>query len=1296
MTLILSDQAQAPVFDRLPLKTGKKSFFTRRFISLAGKPVLAEKNLPIAPSTSELSQKCYVSSQSNLFKANTRVIPGSSFKPGYDDSFRADDNYEEHANLALFKNVLTCQDISFHIDKPTAKARNRTAPISFYAKEHYYEAVFNSICPIPPTFSQKSLQLKPIVYRPNCLTEVLPWTHSQPYKSSSSLTTAYKGRAEKHIAKFCHIDNILPWEHTLLAANTAFSPILGADRSFALSVGISGQVTCNHSFLSKNIRKQKTAIMVPALFSNQESFDTGRELINNLLIEHHTQLQPSIQLKTAKAGKAGQFSPLTARLNAKEPKLSFLTDIKVRKSYQQPNFNALPKQLPAVSLKFNPTLPLKNLGDVLAPFRFSQNHHGSKGINSRIKLRLKLRLIREKFADGNFSMAIIANRNRLKLPQPTIGKLNATFGGIKQFTTAFLPFEQQTGKLPGTCRTYQFSQKRNPFMITAFRHVRYTLRHLKQLEGSSYSSQKCRQANSNFKFSSDTPMALASTSHKPFSQCLPLWSPLEAILLRPISFLMYISAPNFTDIFLPIHRRRLKAPAGLFPSSMCKSLILRRKTTLRSLRFRLHAIVDGFRGERLKIPRQLQPQKLALGLVLEQKAALTVAANDSIAAKISPSILLAKSSFNAYQLDYKQRLPLQARATIALPMDIIKGAVAKKLEQKNFIFPQSWPLAIRLFACRLRLHPYPFGFPTFLPEIVRFVCLAPRQQMQHVASPDVKAQSHSDFILRREKPAYSPVSMKQPKRLMHRSISVADLPKDFFMLKPQLKSLSVTAPAAINSFQHAVLHQRFLAADPGRISAAGSNSLEKRDLICASVPIDAIESYFSRNINHKLLIKMPGISVLLLRARKFRCRFAAQAEPVFRAARLANTLQPATDSLAITKLPLKSMQLDFLFKNWLEKDFNQSFSRSCLAPPTAASLFRGRFRLFRFPYRPEFKLPGFLPGPYACIDDAPVIADDYFADEIRASEFNFCITSTTIHTQQLQGYSEPCNQQPRDVFFINWRAAQDGFMPIITEKILRLQQSAGELVQQFNLARLLKAHYSGVFRFKKVVKSLFKLITPPTPAFTSFPLTLSNSKGNEATFSGMYVSSPHWIILLKPSRQLSMPCKFLTSASSKDTGPSQNSFYFKGETLNPEFSFNQHLDFPLLSQPDCLSFAIHDCVGKLWRLPSTRIISTKAKETKAFWVIKNEQNVLPCLSERPSHFVIANPGNPKFEMATIEPALRSPDFCYRPCRSLQNKATQFVADRPAFASADFRHAALPDWYDIARNDFTATPLGVIE
>ena len=59
MSFIYSEQKKSQVFDITTGRIVVTGFANRRLLTIAGKPLLGEKNLPVKPSQKQLFKKCY-------------------------------------------------------------------------------------------------------------------------------------------------------------------------------------------------------------------------------------------------------------------------------------------------------------------------------------------------------------------------------------------------------------------------------------------------------------------------------------------------------------------------------------------------------------------------------------------------------------------------------------------------------------------------------------------------------------------------------------------------------------------------------------------------------------------------------------------------------------------------------------------------------------------------------------------------------------------------------------------------------------------------------------------------------------------------------------------------------------------------------------------------------------------------------------------------------------------------------------------------------------------------------------
>ena len=75
MSFIYSEQKKSQVFDITTGRIVVTGFANRRLLTIAGKPLLGEKNLPVKPSQKQLFKKCYESDETYLYRYKRYIDP---------------------------------------------------------------------------------------------------------------------------------------------------------------------------------------------------------------------------------------------------------------------------------------------------------------------------------------------------------------------------------------------------------------------------------------------------------------------------------------------------------------------------------------------------------------------------------------------------------------------------------------------------------------------------------------------------------------------------------------------------------------------------------------------------------------------------------------------------------------------------------------------------------------------------------------------------------------------------------------------------------------------------------------------------------------------------------------------------------------------------------------------------------------------------------------------------------------------------------------------------------------------
>lgn len=152
------------------------------------------------------------------------------------------------------------------------------------------------------------------------------------------------------------------------------------------------------------------------------------------------------------------------------------------------------------------------------------------------------------------------------------------------------------------------------------------------------------------------------------------------------------------------------------------------------------------------------------------------------------------------EYDYCRYLPNQIVELLPLNLNIISIRIIKYLSQKNIIPPPGWKKINKKYNCKLKLGPFPFGFPNFSIVPPVFITLTTRDKY---AIKDFRIDNifkESFFILTKTKLYLHELSMKKPKRLLFTDITPQNSPKEYYRSKQKQAPLQLDKPASIKDF----------------------------------------------------------------------------------------------------------------------------------------------------------------------------------------------------------------------------------------------------------------------------------------------------------------------------------------------------------------------------------------------------------------------------------------------------------------------------------------------------------------
>lgn len=1131
MTLKQPARQSSPVFDVPPAPSGNRNFLTRRLISLAGKPLLAEKHLPIQPSTSEFSRKCYSANAADLYKFTIASSRKYLLKSGFRCSEDELPGYAGHPGQIFAAPVPVCirQSMSFppwfnsssltcpgaHVS-PSAGVNTRTA-FSFY--QHHASDSWLSPLPACRILSRPAPVSLIFPAEAKLHRLLIPETCAQLEYSRSTEVTGTMRKAAKP-GRFLVENTSLATISGFIIAAPAFKGCCFDNNPLPIpphDLSISNIRTEPDYSLTSSSRTPRFRVR---LRPGMALFAPGNDIDGNFILESNSRLQLVVSGRLQRAdkkaapvftaGKNGsEFRPpqpplVRWQVEALKPSMSAAAGIRLR-------------QREALELAAHPGLLEKS--SKTAPDRLN----GSiRPAIARDKMRLRLKLHRQPFSFIEPVMKPAAVRAAVSVEHISRPFIEISYRPVSGATFHKPDFKQAWNPEKLIC-DQNFVQKRSRFLIKSAAHARYTLKRLRSLLYLETFNRlrKIRIADNSLRLSLKLPVRKLPATF-PHTRALR-GRRSESFSNREQHLILLVSRVEFEDICLPMQKRRVQSLAGFFTGNLHPEMLKRRRKSMRMLRFKLQAIDDGFRQKPARALRRLFTGQLQFDLTLQKERIVRVPALESPGIRLREKPLQISGQLRLKKIQLLQHLPDQLQFKLPLPHMLAGVAAPNSLPQKNFIIPAAWSKTAKAFKCRLRLLPHPFGFPEFTQLPPQFSCLAGEMRFKVANARAERADLPGHFILRREKVYLPPISMKNPRRLLYTSINQANSPREFYIARGNAPCLQIDRPTAISAFSYPWLHPsaktRLLIEQSVRQRSAARQrtaSLQTRKL-----PEDK-PAYFNLPATSSSFT-MPQIKRLLLRARRFGI---ARLKPEQSLNALPSSVGPSFKhrSPALLRNVFRKYELDFGLYKIKDSFFVQEFPTGTPGPVCSQASFRARFRVLRFPYRPDFVAAYPSSEDFSAVEQLVEIQNDEFADEIRASEFVFQMPEVGgLLPDSCQTRFKTVEKAP--ITFTATKAAPQGmtfayrrspFMPKVTcapqdlyhfinpDTFFRFAEKTG--------MRLRKAVRNYSFRHPAGTGTL----QPPQARFTGYGL-------NDTPVAALSMDSLHWIIMLRSYISLTGP-----------------------------------------------------------------------------------------------------------------------------------------------------------------------------
>lgn len=952
MTLRFPHKKFLPVLDSPPEAVGKKTFLTRRPISVAGKPILAEKHLQIRPSKSILGRKCYSSTLSGLFKykeSDHRYL----FKP---DFYFADEKLQDFENhtvaaftIPAFKETRpSVVEPVFAENVPTTHKKFDYQGSCQPANKKFLPATGQSFETAGTfLFSSPAANFRLQIHSEASITALLGDNFKPaPFKTTSrSVFAIFAPRRKRHQANYSDLQPEFLHKYRQANLNFTYSgqlrPFLAANiastKTQASSYDLSG-IFCRSTKQQRFYSSYHAKIAAPG---------PDKEILSNLVLESKAVLLPicsneardvahylvnqQISSKKALSSTSTQRPLSTTRETACEPKFSPSANL----SWGRPG-----------RLPLNDTAHQIIENESQLPPRSSPCERRSQ---NRFKLRLKLR--RHSFTDHETSPEPKASKFSAAIQAITLKSLLIDYRNLGVTHTWAQNFARSVANsyLP---ERSEFRQKRHYFLIGSKSHARYTLKSMKNLLTETFSAYSGRKklAFSGFNYGKRFP-ALFSRRNYQITASLQI-KKFETTLERGLEFFLTGYSANVTRVCEPDTLKRIRLLSGRYYQKLKVEQLPKRNKTLRLLRFKLHTNKDCFCPASLKPERKIFCNRHVFAVFEEPQRPPTTVCHE-IPATIAWEKPL--SAENKLRLEHFNFSRLESAQTFMDPfpaLKILKNDKPEALHQKHFVLPSIGDKVQKTFFCRQQLLPHPFGFPDFSFPPAVFYSLCSRGILSLPLIKALKAVSTGLYTLKKEQAFLPAISMKNPRKLLFNAANPAMAIRETYLPQQQKQCPQIQPATIIKKFRQN-WQETYLPPEMKYVSSLQFKH-EKR-----KKPISPAIAFIERSKFHFAEKDVSGLSISIVTSRKLFLRARKFVNKVFHGLPPLHTrpaeqkIQPQPVKIELSGQHFITKKIGFRYFAPGIKRFLHNFSPLYGALPLGETHFQARFRSFRFPWKPE-------------------------------------------------------------------------------------------------------------------------------------------------------------------------------------------------------------------------------------------------------------------------------------------------------------------------------------------------------
>lgn len=989
MSFKLPQKKGLPVLDSPSRITGPKMFLTRRPLSVVGKPVLAEKHLPVQPSISLLSRKCYCSDSECLFRFRKKPAGKRKFRPDSETVGETPLPFESRSAWAdefprqslLQRSFFQCTDNE--TAAISSKAATFATPAGFGRRNPGMQvaACQQQICQFRASMAGADFRF--ISTEARCLAGIAKIPDEQINPVCGGFFAVLS--AKKRSRKFTCAVPVLKTFADYLTATPIFFDGIDKRRSLPLDFSFSEAGTTAFSMQTHLNISFSQPVFAAALELSPEKRILEHERHENFVLESKIIFSPDFSRKPINLTHNQAFARACPE--------------------NQRKFNTALNRIPSAIINDVSGRPASRIGRVAGPaflvgrskalLQKGRTLSADSGLFASPRrdprFRLRLRLQRQPFPAASLPFSTILPKAALDLIRITNRRIPADFPRMRVITQFSRTFSVQSA-FARVCAPADYRLKKANFMVRAAKHAHYTLARLRTII---VPGQSRKLTTMSLVFT-----AFAKTDSRRFTSPGKNYPELKfdktgtKFTHRDTSLNLLGQNPVVTVISTGSMPRRIRpATPQPLPNLHIEQSPKRRKP-LRQLRFKLHSINEGFVSSRLKPLKKIEKETSFFPTrTFAEKNLATSARNSFVAAKAVRQPRF-KPRLRLRRFALQQVLPEQIKALLHLDMKICSESGSSKMPVRHFIVPDFGAMSLRRFHCRISLLPHPFGFPTFSFSEPRFYSLSSKPLFTQHKPQTGNLPDTGSFILKKDPLFLPPLSMKNPRRLLYNHLNPSLASKEFY-LTGNLALKGALCPAArIADFLHTWLGVHCSCITPRSEEKFHRQLRLKQPLIKHLPEAGKKQSYLLKSCDTSVP-HMTRINRLLLRARRFSAAVAK--------ASIAADILPAVKfyrpglSQPVLATPAgHEPQNRFSF---FSCDVSQLQQKPVFNDDVAAgfkSEFHARFRSFRFPWRPETRMRQRVAEQPAQPDTGILATAIALPDELRSTAFIFTDTGTSV------------------------------------------------------------------------------------------------------------------------------------------------------------------------------------------------------------------------------------------------------------------------------------------------------------